>query len=276
MAPHDVEQRALGGMESAIASVMLLEIRDVTRSFYGVHALSGVTLDVHLGGITGLIGPNGAGKSTLFNCITGLVAPDTGRIVFDGRDIAGHRPDRITRTGLVRTFQIARGCPRLTVRENLLLYGAAQPGEHVLTALLRTRAMLSREAELQARAETVAARLRLTAVLDNLAADLSGGQKKLLEIGRALMTEPKLILLDEPLAGVNPTLAREIGERLQEIAADGVTILLIEHQMDMIARLCRHVIVMAEGRRLVEGTFAEIANNVDVQDAYMGGARWAS
>jgi ABC-type branched-subunit amino acid transport system ATPase component len=254
----------------------LLEIRDVTRHFDGVHALNGVTLNVKVGGITGLIGPNGAGKTTLFNCISGLVAPNAGRIVFDGHDIAGHRPDRITRTGLVRTFQIARGCPRLTVRENLLLYGAAQPGEHVLTALLRTRAMLAREAELQARAESVAVRLRLSHVLDNAAEKLSGGQKKLLEIGRALMTEPKLILLDEPLAGVNPTLAREIGERLQEIAAEGVTLLLIEHQMDMIARLCGHVIVMAEGRRLTEGTFASVAANTEVQDAYMGGVRWAS
>ena len=254
----------------------LLEIREVTRRFHGIHALNGVTLDVQAGGITGLIGPNGAGKTTLFNCISGLVPPDGGRIVFDGQDIGGRRPDRITRTGLVRTFQIARGCPRMTVRENLLLYGAAQPGEHLLAALLRTRPMLAREAELQARAEAIASRLRLAPVLDNPAANLSGGQKKLLEIGRALMTEPKLILLDEPLAGVNPTLAREISERLTEIAADGVTLLLIEHQMDMIARLCRHVIVMAEGRRLVEGTFAEVANNIEVQDAYMGGARWAS
>ena len=258
----------------------LLEIRNVTRRFHGIQALDGVTLDVQQGGITGLIGPNGAGKTTLFNCISGLVPPNAGQILFNGQNIAGHRPDRITRTGLVRTFQIARGCPRMTVRENLLLYGPAQPGEHLLTALLRTRPMLAREAELQSRAEAIATRLRLTQVLDNPAANLSGGQKKLLEIGRALMTEPKLILLDEPLAGVNPTLAREIGERLTEIAApdnpDGVTLLLIEHQMDMIARLCRHVIVMAEGRRLVEGTFAEIADNTQVQDAYMGGAKWAS
>jgi ABC-type branched-subunit amino acid transport system ATPase component len=234
----------------------LLQIRDVTRQFYGVHALNGVDLDVAPGIITGLIGPNGAGKTTLF--------------------IAGWRADRITRAGLVRTFQIARGCPRLTVRENLLLYGAAQPGEGVLTALLRTRAMLAREAVLQERAEAIAKRLRLFPVIDNPAAALSGGQKKLLEIGRALMTQPKLILLDEPLAGVNPTLCREIGERLQEIVAEGITLLLIEHQMDMIARLCDHVIVMAEGRRLTEGSFAEVAADGAVQDAYMGGKRWAS
>ncbi len=254
----------------------LLEVRDVTRHFYGVHALNGVDLHVAAGGITGLIGPNGAGKTTLFNCLSGVVPPSTGRILFDGTDITGWRPDRITRAGMVRTFQIARGCPRLTVRENLLLYGAAQPGESVLTALLRTRAMLAREAALNARAVAVAQRLRLVPVLDNPAAALSGGQKKLLEIGRALMTEPKLILLDEPLAGVNPTLSREIGERLKEIVADGITLVLIEHQMDMIARLCDHVIVMAEGRRLTEGSFESMAADGAVQDAYMGGKRWAS
>ena len=254
----------------------LLEVRGVTRHFYGVHALNGVDLHVAQGGITGLIGPNGAGKTTLFNCISGVVPPHAGQILFDGTDIAGWRADRVTRAGLVRTFQIARGCPRMTVRENLLLYGAAQPGENVLAALWRTRAMLSREAALLDRAAAVAERLRLTHVLDNPAAALSGGQKKLLEIGRALMAEPKLILLDEPLAGVNPSLSRDIAERLRAIADGGVTLLLIEHQMDMIARLCDHVIVMADGRRLTEGSFAAVAADHAVQDAYMGGARWAS
>jgi branched-chain amino acid transport system ATP-binding protein/neutral amino acid transport system ATP-binding protein len=254
-------------------STALLEIRAVTRSFYGVHALNGVDLTVKPGLITGLIGPNGAGKTTLFNCISGVVPPSSGRILFDGRDITGWRPDRITRHGLVRTFQIARGCPRLTVLENLLLYGPAQPGEGVATALLRTPAMRRREATLQQRAVEIAGRLKLSPVLDNKAGALSGGQKKLLEIGRALMTEPKLILLDEPIAGVNPTLGAEIGEQLREIAADGITLLLIEHQMDMIARLCDHVIVMAEGRRLTEGSFAEVASDTTVQEAYMGRPR---
>ncbi len=254
----------------------LLDIRGVTRAFYGVHALNGVNVSVQPGRITGLIGPNGAGKTTLFNCISGVIPPSTGSILFDGQDIAGWRPDRITRRGLVRTFQIARGCPRLTVRENLLLYGVHQPGEHVLAALFRTKAMRSREAELERRVIDIAGRLRLTHVLDNKAAALSGGQKKLLEIGRALMADPKLILLDEPIAGVNPTLAREIGDRLREIADDGMTLLLIEHQMDMIARLCDHVIVMAEGQRLTEGSFAEVSGNATVQEAYMGRPRCLS
>jgi branched-chain amino acid transport system ATP-binding protein/neutral amino acid transport system ATP-binding protein len=253
-----------------------LEVRGVARSFYGVAALRGVDLDVEQGRITGLIGPNGAGKTTLFNCISGLVRPDAGTIRFGGRDIAGEPPDAITRGGLARTFQIARGFPRLTVLEHLLVYGQHQPGEALFAALARTAAARRREDELTARASMIAERLDLTRVLANRASELSGGQKKLLEIGRALMAEPALILLDEPVAGVNPTLARRIGETLRALVAEGISILLIEHQMDTISRLCDHVIVMAEGRRLVEGSFAELAGNPQVQDAYMGRGRWAS
>jgi ABC-type branched-subunit amino acid transport system ATPase component len=183
----------------------LLSVRGVERSFYGVNALSGVDLDVQAGRITGLIGPNGAGKTTLFNCITGIIPPDRGSIRFDGRDITGLRPDRITHAGLVRTFQIARGLPRLSVLENLLVYGADQPGERLGVALAGSATARRRETELVARAAGIARRLNLMGVIRSPASDLSGGQKKLLEIGRALMTEPKLILLDEPVAGVNPT-----------------------------------------------------------------------
>ena len=248
----------------------LLTVNGVERSFYGVRALTGVDLEVSAGRITGLIGPNGAGKTTLFNCITGVIPPDKGRIVFDGHDITRLRPDRITHTGLVRTFQIARGLPRLSVLENLLLYGTRQPGESAITAVFNPGAARQREEELIARAVDIARRLNLMHVIRNPASDLSGGQKKLLEIGRALMTEPKLILLDEPVAGVNPTLAKEIGTHLKSLIADGITILLIEHHMDMVARLCDHVIVLAEGRHLAEGTFEEVASNEDVQLAYMG------
>ena len=254
----------------------LLDISGVTRSFYGVHALSGVDLRVEPRRITGLIGPNGAGKTTLFNCISGVVPPDSGSIRFDGQDITGWRPDRIAGAGLVRTFQIARGFPRLSVYENLLLYGDQQPGESVAAALLRPTAALRREAELVERAGRLARRLNLTRVLNEPAANLSGGQKKLLEIGRVLMAEPKLIMLDEPVAGVNPALTREIAEHLRSLAADGLTILLIEHHMDTIAQLCDHVVVLAEGRNLAEGSFAELTHNAAVQEAYMGRRRWAS
>jgi ABC-type branched-subunit amino acid transport system ATPase component len=253
--------------------VSLLEIQGLTRSFDGVHALRGVELSVRAGRITGLIGPNGAGKTTLFNCISGMIRPGSGDIRFDGRSIAGWRSDRITRTGLVRTFQIAHGFPRLSVLENLLLYGPRQPGERILPALLRPPAMRRRDDELRARAVAVARRLNLSQVLDNRAADLSGGQKKLLEIGRALMAEPRLLLLDEPVAGVNPTLARDIAAHLRALNAEGITILLIEHHMDTIAALCDPVIVMAEGTSLCEGRFDELANDPAVREAYMGRRR---
>jgi len=254
----------------------LLEVHSLTRSYYGVHALRGVDLSVEAGCITGLIGPNGAGKTTLFNCISGLVPPETGSVRFDGRVITRWRPDRITGAGLVRTFQIARGFPRLSVLENLLLYGKHQPGERLIHAVLRSPSSRRREAELRERASAIAQRLNLTRVLHLRAAELSGGQKKLLEIGRALMAAPKLLLLDEPVAGVNPTLAREIGEHLRGLVADGISVLLIEHHMDTIAALCDPVIVMAEGRHLRQGSFAELAADAVVQEAYMGRQRHQS
>jgi ABC-type branched-subunit amino acid transport system ATPase component len=262
--------------DSVIRTVPLLEVRDLHRSFYGIRALDGVNLVVQPGTITGLIGPNGAGKTTLFNCVSGLIPPQRGRIVFDGRDVTGWRPDRVTGAGLVRTFQIARGFPRLSVLENLLLYGARQPGEQLGRALLRTPGARRREDALRERAFAIARRLNLARVVNDAAADLSGGQKKLLELGRALMTEPRLILLDEPIAGVNPTLARELADHLRTLQADGLTFLIIEHHLDLIARLCRPVIVMAEGRHLAEGSFAEVAADPRVQEAYMGRRRWAS
>jgi branched-chain amino acid transport system ATP-binding protein/neutral amino acid transport system ATP-binding protein len=248
----------------------LLEIRGVARSFYGVQALAGVDLTVRAGTITGLIGPNGAGKTTLFNVISGLLKPDAGTIRFDGRDITGWRPDRITVAGLVRTFQIARGFPRLSVRENLMLYAPAQPGEGVLAALVRPSAALARERDVATEAARVAERLALAAVLDQPAAALSGGQKKLLELGRALMARPRLVLLDEPAAGVNPSLAAELAERIRELARDGTSFLVIEHDMALIERLCDPVIVMTEGRRLVEGSFAAVRVDRRVQEAYLG------
>ena len=254
----------------------LLEITGLRRSFYGVTALNDVDLRIAAQSITGLIGPNGAGKTTLFNCVSGLIPPHAGTIRFDGVDITGWRPDRVTRRGLVRTFQIARGFPRLSVMENLLLYGADQPGERIMPALLRSARARQREEALRVRARAIAERLNLGRVLDNPAAELSGGQKKLLEIGRALMTDPKLILLDEPIAGINPTLAEEIAAHLQTLRSEGLSFLIIEHHMDMIARLCDPVIVMAEGRSLAEGSFAAIQANLDVQEAYMGRRRWTS
>jgi branched-chain amino acid transport system ATP-binding protein/neutral amino acid transport system ATP-binding protein len=249
----------------------LLSVSGLTRSFYGVAALRGVDFTVREGTITALIGPNGAGKTTTFQCITGVVPPDAGAVTFAGQDITGWRADRITRAGLTRTFQIARGIPRLTVLENLLLYAQHQPGE-ILWRAMFARNALREHADL-ARAREIARRLNLSHVAEQPAASLSGGQKKLLEIGRALMTAPKMILLDEPIAGVNPTLAEEIADQIRQLRDDGITFLVIEHHMDLIARLCDPVIVMAEGRRLTEGGFSEIAADPVVQEAYMGRRR---
>ncbi len=251
----------------------LLEVRGLTRSFYGVHALNGVDLDVEAGTITALIGPNGAGKTTAFQCISGVVPPDGGTVRFDGHDIAGWRPDAITRGGLIRTFQIARAIPRLSVIDNLLLYARGLPGEGLIGGLFGA----GRRADAAAleRAWAVAERLNIARVANNAAGALSGGQKKLLEIGRALMAQPRMILLDEPIAGVNPTLAGEIADRLLALRDEGMTFLVIEHHMDLVARMCDPVIVMAEGRRLMQGSFVEVATDPLVQSAYMGQRKWA-
>jgi ABC-type branched-subunit amino acid transport system ATPase component len=248
----------------------ILVVRGLARRFGGVVALDGLDLEVRRGTVTALIGPNGAGKSTAFQCISGVIRPHGGSVTFDGADITGARPDRVTRAGLVRSFQIARGIPRLTVLENLLLYGQAQPGESVLGAAWQGAAARRREDALRARAVAIAGRLNLARVLDNQASALSGGQKKLMEIGRALMAEPKLLLLDEPVAGVNPTLAAEIAQHIAHLRDEGMTVLVVEHHMDFVASLCDPVIVMAEGKPLAQGSFSEIAGDPRVQEAYMG------
>ena len=248
----------------------LLEVSDIRASFGGVRALDGATFSVEAGTITGLIGPNGAGKTTVFNCISGLVDGFEGAVRFDGFDIARKRPEVVSRCGLVRSFQLARGCPRLTVFEHLMLYGPRQTGEGMLRALTNSGAVRRQEQALRERAYEIAGRLRLDHVLDNLVTDLSGGQKKLLEIGRVLLADPKMILLDEPMAGVNPTLVGEIADQLAAISESGVTILLIEHEMELIEQLCDDVVVMAEGKFLTRGSFDEVTADRRVQECYLG------
>jgi ABC-type branched-subunit amino acid transport system ATPase component len=248
----------------------LLEVNGLRRQFGGVTALDGADLTVERGRITGLIGPNGAGKTTLFNAVTGALKPNDGTVMFDGQHVTGWRPDRLVDVGLSRTFQIARGLARLTVIENLMLYGKDQPGEAFYAAVLRPKKATAREEELRTRAIAVARELNLLHVGDNRAIDLSGGQKKLLELGRALMAEPKLIMLDEPAAGINPTLARKLGEHILALKARGITFLIIEHNMGLVAALCDHVVVLVRGKRLTEGKFAELRHDPCVQNAYMG------
>lgn len=246
----------------------LLEVRGLRKSFGGVAALRGAGFSVEAGSITALIGPNGAGKSTAFQCISGVLAPDGGTVTFAGREITGRRPEAITAAGLVRSFQVPRAIQLLSVLENLLLYAQGLPGEAMTAALLgRGRA---REREAERRAMTILQRLGLAGHAGAPASALSGGQKKLLEIGRCLMARPRMLLLDEPAAGVNPTLAAQIAGHLDTLKAEGMTVLLVEHRMDMIARLSDHVVVMAEGQVLTEGSFASVAADERVQAAYMG------
>lgn len=248
----------------------LLRAEGVAKHFGGVAALTGASLSVEAGTITGLIGPNGAGKTTLFNILSGTLRPDSGRVTFAGIDITGWPAERISRAGLTRTFQIARGFPSLTVLESLMLYAPDQAGDQMTTAVFRPKRWRRQDRQIGARAAEVAARLRLSSVLDNRTDALSGGQKKLLEIGRALMAEPRLILLDEPVAGVNPSLSRDIADVLAGLRDDGYSFLVVEHDMDTVARLCDPVIVMAEGRDLATGSFREVTANRAVQDAYLG------
>ncbi|WP_254070394.1 ABC transporter ATP-binding protein [Acidisphaera sp. L21] len=247
-----------------------LRVDDLRRSFYGVSVLQGISLSIAAGSITGLIGPNGAGKSTFFNVISGLLRPDQGRVSLGGRNVTGMSPDRLVGCGLVRTFQLARGFPKLSVFQHLMLYAPRQPGEHMLAAIFGSRQARAYEAEIAERAWSVARRLRLGHVLDNPITSLSGGQKQLVAIGRALMASPQIILLDEPMAGVNPTLGGQIADHLLALHEDGITICLIEHDMSLIKRLCDPVIVLAEGRTLMTGSFAEVVDDPRVQEAYLG------
>ena len=249
----------------------LLEVKGLRQRFGGVTALDGADLAVEPGRITGLIGPNGAGKTTLFNAVTGALRPNGGAVTFDGTRHHRLAAGPARRGGLSRTFQIARGLAQLTVIENLMLYGKHQPGETILRrGAAHRRAARAREEELRQRAFEVARELNLLRVGDNRAIDLSGGQKKLLELGRALMAEPKLIMLDEPAAGINPTLAKKLGEHMLALKARGITFLIIEHNMGLVAALCDHVVVMAQGKRFTEGRFAELRADPRVQEAYMG------
>jgi ABC-type branched-subunit amino acid transport system ATPase component len=239
-------------------------------SFGGVIALDGASLAVEMGRITGLIGPNGAGKTTLFNVVSGALKPESGRIRFNGTDVTGWRPEQLSRAGLARTFQIARGLPRMTVLENLTLYGKDQPGERFVRAIVPSAAARERETELRQRALDIARMLDLLPLGDSRAQDLSGGQKKLLELGRVLMANPKLVLLDEPAAGVNPTLARRLAGHIRDLQRHGLTFLVVEHNMGLVAELCDDVVVLSQGKRLAAGSFEEVRSDRRVQEAYLG------
>ncbi|TVQ52424.1 MAG: ABC transporter ATP-binding protein [Rhodobacteraceae bacterium] len=249
----------------------MLEIDHIVKAFGGFRAVDGCTFSVAAGSITGLIGPNGAGKTTLFNVIAGALPPSAGRVRFLGEDVTGLSADRLFHKGLVRTFQIPHEFHRLSVRDNLMMVGPRQSGEGLFSALLRRGRVRREEAALREKAAEVLDFLGLTHLADARAGALSGGQKKLLELGRTMMTDAKLVLLDEPAAGVNRTLLREIEEKIALLNRErGYTFILIEHDMEMIAKLCDPVVCMAEGRVLVQGSFATVRDDPRVLEAYLG------
>jgi len=248
----------------------LLAIRDVVKRFGGVTALAGCSLDVAAGTITGLIGPNGAGKTTLFNVVSGLIAPDGGSISLGGVRIDGRSGHAVARLGLARTFQIPRPLARMTVLENLLVYAPDQIGERLRRLATHPRAIARQEHAIRDRAHELLAFMDLAHLAPQPAAALSGGQKKLLELARVLMGNPRIVLLDEPGASVNPALMRALVARIRHLHARGITFLVIEHDMDLVTELCDPVIVLAEGRRLAEGPFARVRRDPRVLEAYLG------
>lgn len=250
----------------------ILTVRDVHKHFGGLKAVNGVSLDVAKGTITGLIGPNGAGKTTLFNLIAGFYKPDQGEIYFNGTRIDGLPPHEIFHKGLCRTFQVSRELKLMTVLENLMLVPPKQKGEKLFYTWLFPWQVRQQEREIRDKALEVLEFVGLIDLKDEYAANLSGGQKRLLELARTMMADPDLILLDEPGAGVNPTLMKRLAEYIRRLAEErGVTIFLIEHDMDLVMSLCETVIVMSNGVKLAEGTPDEIRRNPEVLEAYLGG-----
>jgi len=249
-----------------------LQVRNLRKSFGGVAAVDGASFDVEAGSLTGLIGPNGAGKSTTFDCVTGVLRPTAGTVRFRGKTITGLRPYEVARRGLVRTFQIARELREMTVLENVMLAAPDQRGESAVRSVvpgLRDD-VVAQETELRERAWETLEFFELDHLATEYAGSLSGGQRKLLEMARALMTDPRMVLLDEPLAGVNPTLEEKLLERVHDLRAEGRTFLLVEHDMDVIMDNCEHVVVMHRGQVLAEGAPAEVRSNERVIDAYLG------
>ena len=249
----------------------MLKIKNLNKSFGGLKAVNTVNLEVDKGSITGLIGPNGAGKTTLFNTIAGLYAPDNGEVFLEEKNIAGLKPHELFSMGVLRTFQIAHEFASLTVLENLMMVPGNQRGEKLIYALFGDKIVKKEEEEIRAKAIEVIEFLNLKHLTQEIAGNLSGGQKKLLELGRTMMVEADLVLLDEVGAGVNRTLLNEISDAILRLNKErNYTFFVIEHDMDLIEKICDPVIVMAEGSVLFEGKFADVKSNEEVIEAYLG------
>ena len=249
----------------------MIIVEDLHKHFGGFHAVDGASLTIETGSITGLIGPNGAGKSTLFNVIAGVHAPTSGRVTMDGEDITGLPPHDLFHKGLLRTFQIAHEFSSMTVRENLMMVPGGQSGETLWNTWFGRKRIANEERALAAKADEVLEFLTIQHLTHEKAGNLSGGQKKLLELGRTMMVEAKIVFLDEVGAGVNRTLLNTIGEAIVRLNKErGYTFCVIEHDMDFIGKLCDPVIVMAEGKVLAKGSAESIMQNEAVIEAYLG------
>ncbi|HEV8306926.1 MAG TPA: ABC transporter ATP-binding protein [Methylomirabilota bacterium] len=242
----------------------LLEIDQLSKSFFHLSALSLVSLSVEPGDLLGVIGPNGSGKTTLFNCVTGVLRPSAGQVRFKGEDITRLRADAVCHRGISRTFQLIQLFPEMTVLENLLMAAQEQKGT------LWSRLIRRDEREERDRALGLVDYLGLSGVKDQMAANLSYGQQKLLDFGMALMPDPPLILLDEPMAGVNPTMIQALVSHIRDLNRRGYTFVVIEHNMEVVMALCRRIVVLCQGEKIAEGTPAEIHDNPAVMDAYFG------
>jgi len=247
----------------------ILVVDGVQRSFGGIRAVDVDHLEFQRGAITAIIGPNGAGKTTLFNVLTGFDRPNAGEWSYDGRRLNGRGAHRIAHAGMVRTFQLTKTLAKLTVLENMMLGAQAQSGERIDQALLRWR-WLPREEAVHRRAEALLEDFGIAHMSDEYAGTLSGGQRKLLEMARALMTEPRLIMLDEPTAGVNPALTESLLDHISGLKAEGVTVVFVEHDMDVVMGISDWIVVMAQGRVLAEGVPDAVSKNEDVIEAYLG------
>ena len=249
----------------------MIQVVDLVKDFGGLQAVDGVTFAVDRGTITGLIGPNGAGKTTMFNMIAGALAPTAGEIRFAGERIDGKPTYDVFRRGLVRTFQIPRPFAEMTVLENLMMVPLGQLGENFVNAWFRRAAVRAQERVLRDQAREILVFLDLEQLAHEAAKNLSGGQLKLLELGRALMSEPQAILLDEPGAGINPTLLGQIIDRIAALNGRGITFLIIEHNMALVMNLCESILVMVNGKLLLEGNAAAVRSDERVLEAFLGG-----
>ena len=249
----------------------LLAVEGVRRSFGSLVAVDGVSFGIEAGEIVGMIGPNGAGKTTTFNCISSVIDSDAGTVRFDGADVTGVPPYALARRGMVRTFQQTRELETVTVADNMLLAAPEHPGERAWHAVGRTSTSAQREAAARERAMELLEVFDIAGMVEEYAGNLSGGQRKLLELARSLMLDPKLLMLDEPFAGVNPSLTNEIVGHIEALNDDGMTLLIIEHELETLTDLVDRLIVLADGQVLATGPPAAIMENEEVIDAYLGG-----